>query len=140
MADNSGFTGPISITLGAINVRNSNALGSTTRGTTVLAGGQLQVENTPGVAEPVFLNGAGSQNDGALLNVAGDSIWTGPIQLDSNSTLGSLSGTLTIQSVISDFGTATISPRKVRPRSSSIPWERPRATPTAAERLSTPAS
>src|SRR5262249_60925539 len=88
-ANNSGFTGPISVGEGILDVRNALALGDTSSPTTVLSDsttgktGQLQVENATGaIAEPLFLNGPGPANDGALLNLAGGNVRTGPIQLD----------------------------------------------------------
>jgi autotransporter-associated beta strand protein len=109
--DNSGFKGAISITEGALDVKNSTALGDTTGSTTVLYDtttgkfGQLQVENVAGpIAEHLFVNGSGPLNDGALLNVAGNNVWTGAIELDSNSTFGSNAGSLDIQGIISDLG------------------------------------
>src|SRR5262245_5088012 len=108
-ANNSLFTGPITIVEGALNIRNANALATTDSPTTVLSTstktGQLQVENVAGpIAEPLILNGPGPLNDGALLNVAGNNTWTGGIILDSNSYLGSNAGSLVIQGVITDLG------------------------------------
>lgn len=111
-ADNSGFTGPISITEGSLNVQHALALGTTAAPTTVQYDnvtakfGQLQVENVGGnIAEPIILNGTGPLNDGALLNVAGDNTWTGPVTLDTNTTVGARAGSsLTIQGVITDTG------------------------------------
>src|SRR5262249_39927047 len=68
--------------------------------------GQLQVEGVSGnIAEPLILNGTGPLNDGALLNIAGNNTWTGPVTLDADSTIGARAGsTLTIQGVITDTG------------------------------------
>jgi autotransporter-associated beta strand protein len=109
--NNSGFTGPISVVEGELNARTATALGDTSNPTTVLFDsingkfGQLQVEDVAGaIAEPLILNGAGPLNDGALLNVDGDNLWTGLVTLDSNSTVGANAGSLTIQGVITDLG------------------------------------
>ncbi len=108
-ADNSGFTGPISIVEGPLNIQNAKALGSIGSPTTVLStsqkSGQLQVQNVSGaINEPLFLNGPGPQNDGALLNVSGDNIWAGNVTLDSNATIGSNANSLTINGILSDTG------------------------------------
>src|SRR5207245_2789520 len=54
--------------------------------------------------EPLFLNGSGPLNDGALLNVAGTNTITGSIELDSDATIGSNTGNLILNGVISDLG------------------------------------
>ncbi|MCI0680506.1 MAG: Ig-like domain repeat protein [Gemmataceae bacterium] len=116
--DNSGFTGPITIVEGSLNVRHADALGDTlavpdpddfTKSTTVLFNsltgqfGQLQIENVSGpIPETVRLSGTGPINDGALLNVAGDNVIVGLIVLDANSTIGSNAGNLTLQGQITD--------------------------------------
>jgi len=109
--DNKDFTGAISITEGAVNIRNANALGDALAPTTVVFDtntgkfGQLQVQNVSGpIKEQLFLNGTGPLNDGALLNVASVNTWTGNIELDSDSTMGANAGALIIQGVISDLG------------------------------------
>jgi len=111
--DNANFTGPATIVQGSVNIRHANALGDPNAPTTVLFNtttgefGQLQVQNIgPGspVAERLVLNGTGPLNDGALLNVAGDNIWTGLVTLGQNTTIGSNLDSLTIQGVITDVG------------------------------------
>ena len=105
--DNSAFTGPITVVTngGILRITNSKALGDTSSGTTVQANAQLQVQGVSGnIPESLTLNGPGPINDGALLNVSGNNTWTGPIALDSDTTLGSNAGTLTITSTVSDLG------------------------------------
>ncbi len=108
-ADNSGFMGEIFITEGQLNVRHANALGSSSAPTTIVStftrSGQLQIENVAGnIFEPIIVNGAGPQNDGALINIAGINTLAGSIVLDSDSTLGARAGTMIITGVISDTG------------------------------------
>src|SRR5262249_10011902 len=53
----------------------------------------------------LFINGPGLVSDGALLNISGNNIWAGPIEMDSNSIMGAnANSVLTIQGVISDLG------------------------------------
>ncbi len=117
--DNSAFTGPVTIDTngGIINIQNVNALGSNaTVGTTVDTNSQLQLQlpvvgtNTlPAV--PLTLNGFGTANSGALLNVSGTNVWPGNVVLDSSPDpnvgiiLGANAATsLTFGGVISDLG------------------------------------
>jgi autotransporter-associated beta strand protein len=113
--DNSGYTGPVDIQAGVLQITNANALGkpttaTTTFGTTTVEdNAQLQVNNaantiTAPINEPLLLNGPGITNTGAILNVAGSSTWNANVQLDSDTTMGSTTGTLTITGQISDLG------------------------------------
>ncbi len=107
-ADNSAFTGPITVDTngGILRISNPFALGDSTSVTTVQTNGQLQVADLEGlvVPEQLILNGAGPDNRGALLGLAGHSVWGGNITLDSDTTIGSLAGDLTIDGVIGDLG------------------------------------
>jgi autotransporter-associated beta strand protein len=105
--DNSAFTGPITLdtNAGVLQITNAKALGDTRNGTTVLTGAQLQVKDVTGsIAENLIVNGSGVANDGALLNLAGDNVWTGTVELDSNAALGASAGSLTISGLITDLG------------------------------------
>jgi autotransporter-associated beta strand protein len=103
--DNSGFTGPISLQSGAVQVTNANALGAPSAPTTVLGGAQLQFNNVVGnIPEPLLVNGSGLISDGALLNIAGTNTLTGSVEMDSNTTFGAQAGSLVIQGVVSDRG------------------------------------
>lgn len=138
-ADNSAFTGPITVDTngGILRITNPFALGDTTSGTTIQTNGQLQVADLEGlvVPEPLILNGAGPDNRGALLGLAGNSTWGGNITLDSDTTIGLLAGDLTIAGTIGDLVPATASPRRDPAESTS-----PRPIPTAARLSSTTAS
>ena len=117
--DNSAFTGPVTIDTngGIVNIQNVNALGSnTTIGTTVDTNAQLQLQlpvigtNTMPTA-PLTLNGFGTANGGALLNVSGTNVLPGNVVLDSSPdpNIGIIIGanaasSLTISGVISDLG------------------------------------
>src|SRR5262249_14019688 len=85
--NNSGFTGPFTLVAngGVVRISNNNALGSGASATTVRTNAQLQIDGSAGpltIAQNIVLNGSGGVNTGALLNVAGNNIWTGSITLD----------------------------------------------------------
>jgi autotransporter-associated beta strand protein len=105
--DNSAFTGPITLDNngGIVVVANRNALGTTSMPTRVGTNATLKVSNVSGsIQEPLILNGPGIDNFGALQNLAGTNIWSGPISLDSDSTVGGDSGSLELSGQISDTG------------------------------------
>lgn len=88
-ANNSGFSGNITITNGTIEAQNANALGDTTGTTTVGAGAALKLFNAGNMSmasEVLTLNGTGvNNNNGALRSVGGTNTWNGAITLGSNS-------------------------------------------------------
>ena len=105
--DNSGFTGAINLkdSGGALVITNAHALGDSVAPTTVGTNASLRVQNVTGpITEPLILNGPGTANDGALLNLSGTNTWAGPITLDSDATIGSAAGTLDITGQVTDTG------------------------------------
>ncbi len=106
--NNSGFTGPFTLdnSAGIVQITSATALGSGAGSTTVGTGSQLQISSVNGItiSENLILNAAGGNNTGALLNVAGNNTWSGSVTLDSDVTLGSSTGDLTISGVVSDRG------------------------------------
>ena len=109
--DNSGFTGPIYINNsgGIVEAESNTALGSASSTSAIVTVGsysQLQLSSTSGIniGNQLILNGSGIKDDGALLNVAGNNIWSGAVELDSATYLGSNQGTVTISGPISDSG------------------------------------
>ena len=112
--DDSGFTGPFTLdsSAGVVEITTATALGSGAGVTTVGTNSQLQVNgtSTPSPAtgitvnEALILNGAGTDSNGALVNVGGNNVWAGTVTLDSDVTLGSTAGTLTISGVVGDLG------------------------------------
>jgi len=90
------YTGLTTISVGAVNIQNATALGTTAAGTTVAAGASLQIQGSIAVGgEAITLNGTGGGN-GALRNISGDNSITGTITLASASTIASDAGTLTL--------------------------------------------
>lgn len=98
------FIEPFTIVGGIVEITNADALGDptatgSTNATTVDANAQLQLDAPAGsaleISEPLFLNGPGTQNNGALLNVAGNNIWaTAATGSPSSVTLGSATSTV----------------------------------------------
>jgi autotransporter-associated beta strand protein len=115
--NNIGYSGRVSVLEGPLRVLHQNALGTpgnltttagqaqaTTITSTATRAATLEIDIAAGatIGEALFLSGAGIASNGALLNVAGHNVWTGNIQLDNNSTIGTDAGSLTIQGVIGD--------------------------------------
>lgn len=77
------YTGSTTVSKGILNIQNSNALGATGTGTTVLSGASLQLEGDfEYAAEPLTMAGEGpNPHYGALRNESGENTWTGPITL-----------------------------------------------------------
>lgn len=111
-ADNSGFTGPISVDTnsGILEITNANALGSSASGTVVGTNSQLLIGNVVGtIKENLTLNGFGPDGTGALNNLSGNNTLGGNITLASPSSIGSDSGSLlTITGVIGQYNTQTL--------------------------------
>ena len=97
--DNSAYTGAFTLASngGVVLVSHPNAVGlgavvpaAPTAGTvTVNSNSQLQLRNigTP-VNARLTLNGTGVADNGALLNIAGNNVWGGPVTLDSDASIG----------------------------------------------------
>ena len=97
--NNAALTGNIYVDSGTLNIQNGGALGVTgiTNVTTVAAGASLAVQgNTAVGGNSLTLNGAGVGGAGALVNVQDCNSFAGPITLNSNSQINTVSGTLTL--------------------------------------------
>lgn len=95
-ANNTNWTGNLTISQGIVEARYSgNALGSTTGTTSVAAGSALQL-NTGGLTfgEAISLAGTGTDGTGALRNIAtsGTNTVTGALTLTANTTITADSG------------------------------------------------
>ena len=90
------YTGATTINVGVLNIQNATALGTIAAGTTVAAGGALQIKGGITVgAEALTINGAGINNDGALRNISDANVWQGTVTLASAARINSDSGSLT---------------------------------------------
>ena len=110
LAGNNTYTGLTTVRQGsALNIQNANALGSTGDGTRVEQYAVLEIQGgITTAAEPLSLNASGLAWDGALKNVSGNNNYTGPITLQSDSYIGSVSGTLTLSGGVSGAYALTI--------------------------------
>jgi len=113
---NNTYTGITNINAGVVKVSNDTGLGGVGNGTVVLAGATLQYDRNPSyngganltVGESLTLNGTGFGGQGALVNVDGNNLQTGSINLAANALVQSMSDTLTINGSISGVGTLTV--------------------------------
>ena len=84
-AHDSTFTGTMAVEAGALQIRGTNALGTTAGGTTVADGAALEVHGGGSsvryTAEPLTLSGTGIANGGALCFLQNNVDFRGPITL-----------------------------------------------------------
>lgn len=84
------YTGATSVTAGALQISDGDALGGTANGTTVSSGAVLELSNSiTTAAEPLVLSGSGISNNGALRSTSGNNTYTGNISLAANSRIQS---------------------------------------------------
>lgn len=96
--------GLTTVSAGVLNIRHGNALGTTASGTTVSAGGTLQLQGgITTTAEALTLSGTGFAGagglgfqTGALVNVGGTNSYAGLLTLGAAATVSSDEGTLNI--------------------------------------------
>jgi len=111
------YEGQTTVNAGILNIRNATSLGGTTAGTTVNAGGQLQLQGGVTVTgEALSLSGngfagSGATTQGALRSVNGNNTWAGDISIDSAGTnmtriLSNSGSTLTLSGTITTNGAA----------------------------------
>lgn len=94
--NNSGFTGPVVIAAGTINVQSSTALGSNT-GNTIQSGGALELQGGITLTEDSFnLTGTGVNGNGALCNVSGNNTLNASLTLGGNTLIRNESGNFTL--------------------------------------------
>jgi autotransporter-associated beta strand protein len=80
-----------------LNIRHSQALGTTDGGTVIASGRELQLQGGIAVgSEPLTLSGAGVASSGALRNISSDNSYAGPITLASVSRINSDANLLTL--------------------------------------------
>jgi autotransporter-associated beta strand protein len=70
--NSNNYTGATTVSQGVLNIRNANALGSTTAGTTVLSGAALEIQGGITTLEAITINGSGVSDNGALRNISGN--------------------------------------------------------------------
>jgi len=103
------YTGATAINIGALNLQNASALGTTAAGTTVASGAALQLQGGISVgAESLTLSGTGVSSDGALRNISGDNSYAGNITLNAATRINSDAGLLTLSGNFSAAQNLTI--------------------------------
>lgn len=110
------YTGATTISGGTVILQNANALGTTAAGTTVVAGGQLQLQGgITTAAEALTLTGTGPSSNGALNNASGNNTYAGPITLAGNASVSVASGTtltttglLTLSNTLTKVGAGSL--------------------------------
>jgi autotransporter-associated beta strand protein len=108
LAGTNTFTGTINIQSGAIDIANGNALGSTSNVINVSSGAALQLQGGVTINNSINIAGSGISSKGSIENISGSNTITTPIVLNSASTIGSDSGTLTINSLTPILGSGTL--------------------------------
>lgn len=110
------YSGETRVEEGTLEVRHSNALGSTSAGTIVADGAALEIDGRNGDVhvgpESLHLLGSGIDGDGALRSVSGANTWSGDVTLASTgllvTTIGVDSGELLLDGIVSDTGGQTL--------------------------------
>jgi autotransporter-associated beta strand protein len=109
ISGNNSYLGATTINVGTLAINNNNSLGSPATGTTVMAGGSLQVSNNLVLTEPLTINGDGNNASAGAINIRdihGDDRF-GPITLNSASTILSANigiNTMTLPSAVQNNG------------------------------------
>ena len=102
------YAGATTVSVGALVVESSSALGSTAGGTTVAASATLKIIGTGlSFGDALTLNGSGVSGAGALENAGGSNTWAGAISLTTASAVGVDAGLLTLSGVVSGAGGLT---------------------------------
>jgi autotransporter-associated beta strand protein len=92
------YSGVTTVDGGTIAITDVSALGASSAGTTVNAGGTLDIRNVTGVAEPLTING------GTLATSTGTSSVTSPVALTGNTTIDVDGTQLTLSNTVSGAG------------------------------------
>ncbi|MFZ4775835.1 MAG: autotransporter-associated beta strand repeat-containing protein [Terrimicrobiaceae bacterium] len=110
LSGNNSYSGSTTIANSTIlSAASANALGSTAGGTTVSAGGTLQFQGGITIgAENLSVEGVGYNGSGALQNLSGNNTFGGAVTLNSQTTLQSNSGTLSLTGALAGSGAQNI--------------------------------
>ncbi|MDY0145345.1 MAG: autotransporter-associated beta strand repeat-containing protein, partial [Kiritimatiellia bacterium] len=110
-AHDSTFTGTMAVEAGALQIRGTNALGTTAGGTTVADGAALEVHGGGSsvryTAEPLTLSGTGIANGGALCFLQNNVDFRGPITLAADTRIQAVLNSPTASGSI-DIGAHTL--------------------------------
>jgi fibronectin-binding autotransporter adhesin len=110
LSGTNNYSGVTTISAGRLRIKNGDALGITTGGTTQSGTSALEIDGTSGEvivgAEALTINGGGISNGGALRNIAGNNTYGGTVTLAAQSRINSDSGTLTLNNATAVTGAA----------------------------------
>ena len=95
-ANNTGWSGPITINGGVIEADNSNALGSGSVTVANTSGSALRLSGGVALSNLLSIGSSGVNTNGALRSVSGTNTYSGAITLTANSTIGANAGTLNL--------------------------------------------
>src|SRR5262249_34009744 len=99
------YTGATAVNTGILNIRHSEALGTTAGGTTVTSGEELQLQGNIAVgAEAITLTGTGASTTGALRNISDTNSISGVITLSGTTLIAADAGSLTLSGGIDGGG------------------------------------
>ena len=116
------YTANTIVTAGVLNVQSANALGATTAAITgnsgvsggavyVQSGAALEIQGAVALngtgGKTMYLTGTGISNGGALRNVSGNNSNTGAVILQTDTSIGSDSGSLTLSGAVSGASALT---------------------------------
>ena len=108
LSGENSYGGNTQVLEGVVSLQHASALGSTSVGTVVSNAARVELSgNRTYAPEPITISGSGTSastgTNGALRNLSGTNVWTGPIRLGANnSRVGAIAGTLTLSGVIDD--------------------------------------
>ena len=108
LSGNNTYTGLTTIRNGTIAISHANALGATgaDNGTTINAGGALELSNNITIAETITLNSTGISNAGGIRNTSGNNTISGAITSGASSRIASSGGNLTLTGGYTSSGLA----------------------------------
>ena len=106
LAGSNQYTGATTVNNGGVlNIRSGLALGTTGAGTTINAGGELQVQGSIyTLAEALSLNGSGPAGQGGLRNVSGINTYLGAITLAGATRISADAGRLNLGNTVTNGG------------------------------------
>jgi len=98
---NNSYSGATTVSAGFLRAYHSNALGTTSAGTTISSGASLRIGDDVTLAENLSVSGLGSSNNGAIQFSGTTGTISGNITLTGDTRFSVLDGTLTLSGVIS---------------------------------------
>ncbi|MBU6222890.1 MAG: autotransporter-associated beta strand repeat-containing protein, partial [Planctomycetes bacterium] len=106
LAGANSYTGATTITAGTLKLGSATALGSTDAGTTVSAGGALDLNGQTVAGESLAVAGTGVSNTGGLINsnTSAAATWSGPVTLSSAQTYVGGAGRTTLAGSVGGLG------------------------------------